>query len=287
MLGGYDIFKEFKIRAFWASQPDSRLRPLLLRRLYPYQRATQSQSAGYLKAFFHVDSRDTESPFFSHFPRWRSAAKLNALLSEDVRAEFARENPLETIEQQLPNRYRSWDGFTRAQYLEARYLLPGYILSSQGDRVAMAHSIEARYPFLDYRVVEFASKLPSRFKMKVLREKYLLKRCAASLVPPAILNRHKQPYRAPDAASFFSGDAPDYVDELLSPERIRDSGLFHAPAVEKLLLKARRGGISSISDNMAVVALLSTQLLIERFLRGFPKDTYETGQYRHTAVHRG
>ena len=58
--------------------------------------------------------------------------------------------------------------------------------SSQGDRMAMAHSVEGRYPFLDHRVVRFAPALPPRLKMKVLNAKYLLKRSAAGLVPERI-----------------------------------------------------------------------------------------------------
>ncbi len=71
------------------------------------------------------------------------------------------------LEKSLPRSFSSWAPFSQAEYLEAMFLLPGYILSSQGDRMAMAHSVEGRYPFLDYRLVEFAAKLPTTLKMKV------------------------------------------------------------------------------------------------------------------------
>jgi asparagine synthase (glutamine-hydrolysing) len=272
MLGGYDIFKEVKIRSFWASHPDSRLRPLLLRRLYPYQPRTQSQTPAYLKAFFHINPNDVESPFFSHLPRWRLTSRLKALFSDEVKAQLANDDPLECLDRGLPHAYGAWDGFTRAQYLEACHLLPGYILSSQGDRVAMAHSVEGRFPFLDYRVAEFASRLPAWLKMKVLREKHLLKLCAAGLIPPAVLARHKQPYRAPGAKSFFSAAAPPYVDELVSEDRIRQDGVFHPAAVQKLIERARRGDIASVADDMAVVGVLSTQVLIDRFVNHFEHE---------------
>jgi asparagine synthase (glutamine-hydrolysing) len=266
LLGGYDIFKEAKIRAFWAAQPASRLRPLLLKRLYPYMPQIQVQPPAYLKAFFHVNPEDIRNPFFSHLPRWRLTAKLQGFFSDAVKAELAGHDPLATMEALLPPAFGAWSPFTRAQYLEARHLLPGYILSSQGDRVAMAHSVEGRFPFLDHRVAEFASRLSPRLKMKVLNEKYLLKRCARPFVPQAILDRPKQPYRAPDARSFFCAGRQDYVDELLSAERIRRTGIFNAAAVEKLVQKARRGNIVGTADNMAVVGILSTQLLVEAFI---------------------
>ena len=80
----------------------------------------------------------------------------------------------------------------------------------------MAHSVEGRYPFLNYRVVEFGAKLPLRLKMKVLNQKYLLKRASGGLVPESILRRSKQSYRAPDGKGFFDETSPDYVSEPAS-----------------------------------------------------------------------
>jgi asparagine synthase (glutamine-hydrolysing) len=273
MLGGYDIFKEVKIRAFWAGQPESRLRPLLLGRLYPYMPQLQSQPPAYLRAFFHIGREDTESPLFSHLPRWRLTSKLKRFFSEAVKAELSGCDAIASMDSLLPASYRAWSPFTRAQYLEARFLLPGYILSSQGDRVAMAHSVEGRFPFLDHRVAEFASRLPPRLKMNALKEKYLLKRIAARFVPLTVVNRPKQPYRAPDACSFFrcSGEN-EYVEELLEPARIHSDGMFDPLAVQKLVDKARRGNLVSVADNMAVVGVLSTQLLLDQFITHFRPD---------------
>jgi len=265
MLGGYDIFKEAKIRRFWAAHPESKIRPLLLKRLYPYLQNLQVQSADYLKAFFHVRAGETQSEFFSHQPRWALTSKLKLFFSDAVKSEIRLHDNYSELRELLPPGYSSWDGFCQAQYLEASYLLPGYILSSQGDRVAMAHSVEGRFPFLDYRVVEFASRIPPRLKMKVLNEKYLLKCCAQGLIPRAVQARSKQPYRAPEGKSFFNGVRHDYVDELLSPERIERDGIFSASAVSALTDKFKTGNAIGIKDNMALVGILSTQILIDQF----------------------
>ncbi|NQU25407.1 MAG: hypothetical protein HQ567_29330, partial [Candidatus Nealsonbacteria bacterium] len=114
-------------------------------------------------------------------------------------------------------------------------------------------------------------------KMKGLNEKYILKRATRHLVPPAVLGRTKQPYRSPDAASFFDSDSQsaraDYVEDLLSEERIRDDGVFHPKAVRSLVEKARRGKAIGTKDNMALVGVLSTQLLIEQFVRNSPASS--------------
>jgi len=269
VLGGYDIFKETKIRRFWESQPDSKMRPILLRRLYPYLQNLQNQPDAYRKAFFHIDVDRDLQPFFSHIPRWQLTAKLKTFFSDAIRAEIGEDNRHSKVRMRLPQSYSSWDSFCQAQYLETKYLLPGYILSSQGDRMAMAHSVEGRFPFLDYRIVEFASKLPVSLKMKVLNEKYLLKRCAAGLIPPSVANRHKQPYRAPEACSFLQPAAREYMEELLSPEQIRRDGIFDARAVAMLLDKFRKGAAIGIKDNMGLVGIVSTQLLLHQFINHF------------------
>ena len=201
MLGGYDLFKEAKIRRFWAARPDSRLRPLLLRRLYPYLPQLRSQSPEYLKAFFGMRPEDCGNPLFSHLPRFTLTARLKAFLSPDVKTALADYDAFAELRASLPADYGRWDGFAQAQYLETAGLLGDYILSSQGDRVAMAHAVEGRFPFLDHRVVEFSARLPPGLKMKGLREKYLLKRAFAGAVPPSVLRRPKQPYRAIEIAS--------------------------------------------------------------------------------------
>ena len=269
MFGGYDIFKEAKIRRFCAAHPQSTTRPLLFRRLYPYQPYLQGQSDAYLRAFFHVRPHELKSEFFSHLPRWELTSKLKMFFSEDIKSQVRSHDGYADLRSTLPPGYSAWDGFCRAQYLEAAYLLPGYILSSQGDRVAMAHSVEGRFPFLDYRVVEFAAGIPPYLKMKVLNEKYLLKRCANGLVPPSVVKRPKQPYRAPDGKSFFHGPPLEYVDALLSSDRIQQDGLFDSLAVKSLVQKFRQGRAIGVRDNMALVGILSTQLVVEQFVRNF------------------
>lgn len=265
MFGGYDIFKEAKIRRFWARVPASRWRPLLLRRLYPYIENIQRQPSSYLQSFFHIKPEELASPYFSHLPRWELTSKIKTLLSSHARSELQSFSAMEDLERTLPSSFRSWGKFSQAEYLEARLLLPGYILSSQGDRMAMAHSVEGRYPFLDHRVVEFAARLSPTLKMKVLDQKHLLKQAARGRIPDSILKRPKQPYRAPEGKSFFLSPG-SYVDLMLSPERIRQERIFNPEIVSALVKKFKDGRASSTRDSMALVTVLSTQLLIDEFV---------------------
>jgi len=272
VFGGYDLFKETKIRRFWSRQSDSKIRPLLLKRLYPYMKNIQAQSPAYLKAFFNIRENEINSPFFSHLPRWDLTSKLKTFFNNDLKQQLAEQDPLADFSDQLPPEFAGWNSFCQAQYLEAINLMPGYILSSQGDRMAMGNSVEGRFPFLDYRVVEFASRLPVRFKMNGLNEKFLLKYALRELIPESIRQRPKQPYRAPEANSFFDTNQQqarfEYVNHLLSAESLQANGLFQPAAVERLTQKIQQGRAIGTRDNMALVGILSTQILVEQMIHG-------------------
>lgn len=262
VFGGYDLFKEAKIRRFWARQPGSQLRPRLLGRLYGYLRHSPVAHPEFARAFFAQGLEHIDRPVFAHVPRWSAGRRALGLLSPALKAELGDWDALSACEDQLPGAIMSWSGLARDQYVEARTLLAGYLLSSQGDRVAMANSVEGRYPFLDHHLIEYASRLPAHWKIRGMTEKHLLRRALAGLLPAGIANRPKQPYRAPDSASFFRDGKPlDYVAELMGPDRIRSAGYFDPQAVTRLFDKARRGATPGFADNQAFVGVLSTMLL--------------------------
>ena len=103
--------------------------------------------------------------------------------------------------------------------------------------------------------------LHPNLKMKVLNEKYLLKRAFENMLPTSIVARSKQPYRAPDIPAFFhNGVAPDYVNELLGQDTIKRYGYFDPDKTGLLIKKIRAGRAIGFKDNMALVAILSTQM---------------------------
>jgi asparagine synthase (glutamine-hydrolysing) len=191
-----------------------------------------------------------------------------AFLSADLRSVADSWDPLTFYEERLPKNVMEWAPLARDQYVEAKSLMASYLLSSQGDRVAMASSIEGRFPYLDHRLIEFANRLPARWKLRGLTEKFILRRALADLLPEDILKRTKQPYRSPDARSFFVDGKPlDFVGDLFSRSRIRAAGYFDEDAVSRLLEKCRGGRAMGFADNQAFVGILSTMLLDEIFVR--------------------
>jgi asparagine synthase (glutamine-hydrolysing) len=168
-----------------------------------------------------------------------------------------------------PAEFDAWSPLAQAQYLEIVTFLSPYLLSSQGDRMGMAHSVEGRFPFLDHRVVELCNRLPDRLKLRGLNEKYLLKRLGERMLPPDVFRRVKRPFRAPIQQSFFGPSAPDYVKDLLSTRSIAAAGLFNPKAVRLLVDKVSGGARLGETDEMALVGILSSQILHERFIADF------------------
>jgi asparagine synthase (glutamine-hydrolysing) len=111
------------------------------------------------------------------------------------------------------------------------------------DRMSMANSLEARTPYLDYRVVEFAAGLPSRLKLKGLQTKYLLKQCMAAKVPREILSRPKEGFSIP-MKNWLKQELQPLMQDVLSPDRIKRQGFFNVSYVEKLKSEHLAGNVN-------------------------------------------
>lgn len=274
VFAGYDLFREAKVRRFWGRQPRSALRPRLLERLYPYLLRSPVARQGIAREFFGAGRERGDAPGFAHQTRWRTAGALLRLFSPPLREAAGRADVVGRLLATFPPEYGRWSPLAQDQYVELRTLLAGYLLSAQGDRMLMAHGVEGRFPFLDREVVALASTLPASYKLRVLDEKHVLKRAAEQLVPPDVVRRKKQPYRAPDALSFVGAGAPEWVAEALSDDALRDAGLFEPRAAAQVWRKCQaRGedGQLSNTDNMALVGILSAQLLHRQLVRAAPR----------------
>lgn len=272
LFGGYNIFKETKIKHFWAKDPKSKYRPLLLKKLYPYIPQINKVNSNILKMFFGYKLNETTSPIYSHLLRWHNTSRINNYLSKDYKESIDGYDAISIIEKQLEDKLEDYDYLTKAQWIEINFFMSKYLLSSQGDRMGMANSIEGRYPFLDHRVIEFCMKLNPDLKINRLNEKYLLKKVMKDRLPEPILNRPKQAYRAPIRSAFFSKELPAYLTEMVSEEKITEFGIFNPEFVNQLKTKMELNKQVSEIDNMAITAILSTQILHDLFVnQSMPK----------------
>lgn len=265
-FGGYTIFREAQVRQFMARNVDSEIRPLLLKRLYAYQPELQRLSPSLLKKFFGRGLDAPDAPYFSHMVRWHNSARGFRFFSAQTEQAIGEYTPIDEAIAGLPAAFAQWDSATKAQFIEATTFMPMYLLSSQGDRMAMAHAVEGRYPFLDHHVIEWINQLPTNMKIRNLQgEKYILKQIARNLIPKSILDRPKQPYRAPIQATF-AAEFPAYAAELLAEAALQKAGYFDAQKVAQLCQRIQGKRAVSRSDQMSFMGILTTQLWHHQFM---------------------
>jgi len=126
-------------------------------------------------------------------------------------------------------------------YLDFKLRLSDHLIADHGDRMALANSVEGRYPFLDVDLVEFSKHIPTSLKLNQFTEKYILRKVADGLVPPQILNREKYGFHAPGSPYLLRQNI-EWINDLLSPARIERQGYFNPAVVERLKRQYLRDG---------------------------------------------
>jgi len=270
LLLGYDLFREVKIRRFCARQPTSTARPQLFKKLYKYLPQFANPRFASLAIESLKRTNNPHSPFFSHEIRWANNAANRIFFSGDVQQTLGGYQAIEEMASLVPPEFVQANGVDRAQYLEMTTLLRGYLLSSQGDRMTMSNSVEARFPFLDNDFLQFANSLPQRYKLNGLRDKHILRSSMDTLLPEAITSRPKFAYQAPEIRAFYGtgNRSSPLIEQYLSDSKIRATGLFAPALVGKLFDKIKNSELSRMGtrDNMAFVQILSSQILHAQFI---------------------
>lgn len=263
LFGGYDIFREVKIREFCRKNPDSKFGRTLYKRVNNYVKGLAEQSANSLS--FYYNDHDPQYSFDSHLSRWKLGNYSQQFFSKEYREVIENYNELGYMEDSLPHDYLEWTPLQKAQYLEVITLFSNYLLSSQGDRVSMAASVECRYPFLDYEIAEFAAVLPDKMKIMGLNEKYVVKKLAEKYMPDTIIKRKKFPYRAPINICELMKD--EYIRYITNTSSLKEFGIFNPNAVEKFISSILLKKSPSERDSMLFMGILTTQILCEKFIK--------------------
>jgi asparagine synthase (glutamine-hydrolysing) len=167
-------------------------------------------------------------------------------------------------------RMRRWHPLNRSLYFGYKTHLVGLLLSQKGDRVAMANSVETRYPFLDEDVIDFISRIHPRWKLRRgLRDKYLLRQAASRILPEEVAQRKKHMFRAPLAQTFLHR-GPRYVEDLMSPESLARAGYFDVGAVRRdcEIVAKGEGRRLGIFASLGLGGVVATQLWHHLYLGG-------------------
>ncbi|MEE2821241.1 MAG: asparagine synthase (glutamine-hydrolyzing) [Pseudomonadota bacterium] len=215
----------------------------------------------FLVDFYRTSLTDEKDPLFTHEVRIRNGSAFEKYVEDGI---LSRDRISTDVSQILPECFMDWSVLQRTQYIEMKTLLANYLLSSQGDRMSMANSVEARVPFLDNDMVDLFASFPDNLKLaNGVDDKFILREAFKDILPPQLSNRPKYPYRAPEAAAMI---LPPVLSEYLNEAVVKNSGIFKWSVVERLVGKVRRGVESwNFTDNNALVMITST-LIFQRLL---------------------
>ena len=276
LFWGYELFKEVVLRELHRHEPERA--EALLDELYASLGPAGSRRGPAWRRFL-LETGAEDAQLGSHRTRAGATAAVKAFYRPEVAAETGRRRRSTAFAASSRPPSAAGPSLERAAWLELTTLLEPYLLSAQGDRMAMAHGVEGRFPFLDHRVFAHSVRLPESDKLDGMREKGALRRIAAKVLPAAIAERGKQAYRAPEVAPFFGPEAPPWVEEALAPSALAESGLWDAQRVDGLLRRCRAGRATGMRESMALVGILSTQLwhreFVGRGIAGYPPESRE------------
>ncbi len=160
-----------------------------------------------------------------------------ALFQESAAERMLGEDPWKDLTACLGREDSHW--LSAIQYLDIKNYLPLDILTKV-DRMSMAHSLEARVPLLDHKLVEFAATIPADMKLHDGRTKHIFKQALEGIVPQRIIDRPKQGFAVP-LGRWFRGELNGYVHDLLLSPTSRARNIFDPAYIENLLLLQSRG----------------------------------------------
>lgn len=260
---GYGIFKDTQLLSSW-DELDDETRMRRMAQLYPYLRHFNGQDGHRRMLGLYQQFTEESLPgLFSHQMRFQNGRFAARLLKGGG-------DPFAAIKELVAEEpgYERLSPVQKAQWLEFRTLLSGYLLSTQGERMSLAHGVENRCPFLDPGVVDLAASLNLRFG-DPYDEKYLLKRAYADVLPAGIVDKGKFPYRAPDSAAFVRS-RPDYRDLLTDQDTLDEIGVLDQRFVRRLVDRVFDSPPEAIGtkENQAFVFLASTVWLHHWYVRG-------------------
>lgn len=164
------------------------------------------------------------------------------------------------------NRLNNLDVLNKRAYIDYKIRLVDHLVSDHGDRMALANSVEVRYPFLDKDLVEFSTKIPSELKLRDFTEKYILKKLASRFVPKSVSEREKFHFIAPGSPYLLQKNI-EYVHDILSHDLIRKQGYFNPDQIDQLKNSYNRDGftINAPYESDLLITVITFGIFLDKF----------------------
>jgi asparagine synthase (glutamine-hydrolysing) len=221
----------------------------------------------YGKNFLRNISLDADERYIDSISFFNEEKKRDLLSSEFLRVIAGRDSSEEF--KQIYAAPASGERIDRLLYLDSKTYLPGDILTKV-DRMSMAHSLEAREPLLDHKLIEFSQTIPASLKLRGLETKSILKRAVRGLIPDEIIDRKKQGFGVP-IQKWFKEDLREMLHDTLTGSRARQRGYFKPGAVEAILDEHMRG---RRDNSRHLWGLLTLELWHRALIDRLPEPSY-------------
>jgi asparagine synthase (glutamine-hydrolysing) len=258
VFAGYRTHYAWRLASLWRRLPSvltQRIAPALVRRL-PVRHDKVSFD---LKARAFVSS--------AAMPAIEAHYGFKEFMSEDARRELAAHDseldPTVRLFSKAVEHLENGDGLDAILTADFAVYLPDDILLKV-DRMSMLHSLEARVPFLDHELVQTCAGLPAHYKLRGLTTKAILKESLKGSVPQTLLTRPKAGFNVP-MATWLNGPLEDLLQELLSPKRVEQLGLWRPEKVATLISEHRA---MRRDHSRTLWALMCFMLFNDRFRGG-------------------
>ena len=230
LFAGYDWYVANQLDGVYQKLPSfvRRILPKIVQAVRP-----SSQKKGLINKIKRFVEGASLDPSLQHY-RWNmflTDLTRHQLYSADVEKALEGRKAEDHVVQYL-GAVKGADPLWQQEYADLKTFLVDDVLMKV-DRMSMAHSLEARAPFLDYRVVEFASRVPSQYKMCGRETKWILKQCMEKKLPHDILYRKKEGFSIP-MKNWLRQELRPLMEDTLSGERIKKDGFFNDQYIEKL-----------------------------------------------------
>lgn len=276
LLGGYDCFRQDYMRLRGNQIANDQMR----RQLYLTE-FTQYFSEDYMRLLLELHDPEEQQETIARFgcyPAWFDFWNIlgeNALavFNQDALLAAPHTGQFESLARQMKPHLENRHPLNQSLYIETKTRLPGWILW-KGDRLSMAHSVEARVPFVDHELFELAARMPPEFKLRGMDEKYVLKKIARPHLPPHPSDHKKRAFYTPIREWFFTKERAAQVDPYLNTEALSRCGLFDTAYVaslrEQLTNSTAPANYNSYYRIMklewTLMLVLSVQILHEQFI---------------------
>ncbi|HEC20493.1 MAG TPA: asparagine synthase (glutamine-hydrolyzing) [Gammaproteobacteria bacterium] len=274
LFGGYDCYRQDAIRVWGNKQKNQRQR----RRFYlnEFGGDFAAEHLRLLSELHRVKNQRCVERRFGCYPAWHDFWHILDDISAPLFAQPRPSDDDQTMSDLMNTLRPRLDGLhplNQSLYIETKTRLPGWILW-KSDRLSMAHSVEARVPFMDHPLVEMAAQIPPGLKLNGMDEKYILRRVMMPHLPEHPSAYKKRAFYTPIRDWFFTAERQPALANYLSAQAIEEAGYFRAHTVSKYLKLIREMPPAQSMDEYyrimklewVLLMVLSVQILHRQFV---------------------